>query len=725
MDHIGRRQFLSLAASVAGAAMLPCNALAASRAAVATARGGPLLGSPDFYPSPDHPIGWRADGTGRFPAANPPTRWGRTIKGFYSELQCQAGKRQGPAKAGELLNMGFLRDWIIAGPFDTKDFKTGIDEVILNDESTLQPQAGDKAGDKVWTPWHISVENQSKSDGKLLLDFAQAYGKTNQQEWQNHPGAMQPWAAYAQTSLWSSAAAQVRLRIEGNSARKAWFNGDSVKMPGQWDPSPTVDLKEGWNNLVVKAVSSQGGWNFVAHVAPLPPYEYETRNILWMTRMPGPSWCSPIIVGDKIFVSADGGTFVCLNKHDGKVLWMRSTTYYHAVDAEEQKSFADLQPKVKQLDEACAALPALINETISRDGMEADRSEVLNRKIKDKCDLEGAIQQAMAKAKRRKYNAWNNDIDSSKYTPTSDGKHVWAAFWGGNKGIGANVVACFDFNGKRVWSRFCGQTDISEHGTHSSPALCGDYLVFKSGAVLFGFEKATGKVAWQKEIEGGIGASVLPLPIGKEILAYVPQAGIFRPSDGDQLWKATITTDILTPTISDGVIYGIGEKHFFACKLPQQAAASLTLETLLKTPWKDVEYHMPGVFTDSIIASPLYDKGLVYVVSQGGAMNVLDAMTGRRVYAHAMDSLHPRLTWVFVVGICSSTSLGGKHIFVRDDQGQTLVLEPGRQYKELAKNLLVEYDNQGTQPEAQSNFFFEGQRIYFRSRGFMYCISEE
>jgi outer membrane protein assembly factor BamB len=208
----------------------------------------------------------------------------------------------------------------------------------------------------------------------------------------------------------------------------------------------------------------------------------------------------------------------------------------------------------------------------------------------------------------------------------------------------------------------------------------------------------------------------------------VPQAGLFRPADGVRLWEATITTDILTPTINDGVIYGIGEKHFFALQLPRHVSDPMTLETLLKTPWKEVEYHMPGVFTDGIIASPLYDQGLVYVVSQGGAMNVLDATTGKRVYAHAMDSLHPRLTWVFVVGICSSTTLGGKYIFVRDDQGQTLVLEPGRHYKEVAKNLLVEYNNEynneGLQPEAQSNFFFEGRRIYFRSRGFMYCIGE-
>jgi outer membrane protein assembly factor BamB len=685
----------------------------------------PLLGSPEWRPTPERPVGWRGDGTGRFPAADPPLKWGRTIKGFYAELQCQGGKPQSPGKGGELLNMGFLRDWMILGPFDTKDFKTGIDEELLKDEPALQPQAGSKSGSKSWTHWHISVENQSRSDGKLLLDFAQAYDKTSQQEWQNHPGTMEPWAAYAQTGLWSPVPGKVRLRIEGTSTRKAWFNGLPVKMPGQYEASPTAELRQGWNNLVVKAVSTKGGWNFVAHVAPLPPYEYETQNIQWMTRMPGPSWCSPIVVGDRIFVGADGGTLVCLNKADGRVLWMRSTTYFHAVDPVEQKPFADLAPKVKQLEDACSALPALINDSIGPDGMKADRNTALNQKIKEKCDLEMAIQQAMGKADRKKYDAWGNDADWSKFNPTSDGKYVWAAFWGGNKGIGANVVTCFDLNGKRIWSHFCGQTNISEHGTHCSPALCGDYLIFKTGEEVLGFEKTTGKVAWRKKIGGGLGASALAVHLGTDILAYVPQEGLLRPSDGAQLWKAAVKADIPTPTINDGVIYGVGEEHFFSFRLPPQASDPMKLETLAKTPWKEVAYHMPGTFSDSIIGSPLFDKGLVYVASEGGAMNVLDAATGKRVYAHAMDSLNPRLTWVFVVGICSSTTLGGKYIFVRDDQGQTLVLEPGPQYKELAKNLLVEYTNEGTQPEAQSNFFFEGQRLYFRTRGFMYCIGKK
>src|SRR5690349_7490574 len=39
------------------------------------------MGAPDFYPSIEHPVGWRGDGTGRFPGATPPTTWSRTDQG--------------------------------------------------------------------------------------------------------------------------------------------------------------------------------------------------------------------------------------------------------------------------------------------------------------------------------------------------------------------------------------------------------------------------------------------------------------------------------------------------------------------------------------------------------------------------------------------------------------------------------------------------------------------
>src|SRR5438046_2339291 len=46
--------------------------LSLTRAAVCAT---PALGSADFHPSPEHPFGWRGDGTGRFPGATPVTEW--------------------------------------------------------------------------------------------------------------------------------------------------------------------------------------------------------------------------------------------------------------------------------------------------------------------------------------------------------------------------------------------------------------------------------------------------------------------------------------------------------------------------------------------------------------------------------------------------------------------------------------------------------------------------
>src|SRR5690242_21793589 len=40
------------------------------------------LGSPKFTPSPDRPLGWRGDGSGRYPGADkPPTSWERRKAG--------------------------------------------------------------------------------------------------------------------------------------------------------------------------------------------------------------------------------------------------------------------------------------------------------------------------------------------------------------------------------------------------------------------------------------------------------------------------------------------------------------------------------------------------------------------------------------------------------------------------------------------------------------------
>ena len=60
--------------------------------------------------------------------------------------------------------------------------------------------------------------------------------------------------------------------------------------------------------------------------------------------------------------------------------------------------------------------------------------------------------------------------------------------------------------------------------------------------------------------------------------------------------------------------------------------------------------------------------------------------------------------------------------------GTTLVLEPGREYKEVARNTVetridLNY-KQGILEGTVSSPFFVGSRIYYRGQRFLYCLGE-
>src|SRR3954447_20400004 len=101
-------------------------------AAAAEGAAGPLLGSPDFKPTAEHPLGWRGDWTGRFPGANPPTDWSRRIKGITSQIRYQADKPSGdPNAQSHALEYFTIKEWLVAGPFGIDDPAADIEKDFL------------------------------------------------------------------------------------------------------------------------------------------------------------------------------------------------------------------------------------------------------------------------------------------------------------------------------------------------------------------------------------------------------------------------------------------------------------------------------------------------------------------------------------------------------------------------------------------------------------------
>ena len=118
-------------------------------------------------------------------------------------------------------------------------------------------------------------------------------------------------------------------------------------------------------------------------------------------------------------------------------------------------------------------------------------------------------------------------------------------------------------------------------------------------------------------------------------------------------------------------------------------------------------------------ASAVCDKGLIYAVANEYKFTILDARDGKILAARDFDfSISTgRLANAEAANMYPSITLAGNHLFVFNDQGDALVLEPGKQYRELKRNQLGA--GHGSVP------VFDGKRIYLRSGQNLFCIGEK
>ena len=111
---------------------------------------------------------------------------------------------------------------------------------------------------------------------------------------------------------------------------------------------------------------------------------------------------------------------------------------------------------------------------------------------------------------------------------------------------------------------------------------------------------------------------------------------------------------------------------------------------------------------DRYYASPVVHDGLIYALTRNNSFNVLDAVTGKVVYARILPlgsgDAYPSVT------------LAGDHLYLSNSNGTTLVLRPGSEYNEVAKNKLEKF---------RCSPLFDVDRMYVRSMKHLYCIGRE
>jgi hypothetical protein len=726
-------------------------------------QGGRSLGSPDFKPGPDRPVGWRGDWTGRFPGATPPMEWNRRARGLTSEIKYQSGKPSGePGGDSFPLEYFTIKEWLVIGPFAADDPAQNIEKDFLGGEERIEPDKDATAGGSTWKPLRVGTGTQSRhyhnegTCGDLNIDFVYVFGNLPQSgAAKSLEVPLNNKVAYAHTWFHSPSGGQVMLRINYvTAALKVFVNGQALAVK-RGEPLK-ITMAKGWNRLLVKAASGEATapegqnawvsrWRFAAYLEPVPPVSYETRNIAWMTRMTGRSMSQPIIVDDRVYIGSGLTDLLCLDKKSGRILWLRSNTPYDAMTAEERAAIPQVNEQIEPLmarlgalnDEAVKA----INASISSVGLSSPQQAELDKTLKAKAVGERAVHDAFAAINRKKFpQMYKNEVSSSNPTPVSDGKYIYWVCGGGMKGPGSHVIACFDSNGRRVWSRHDGGSLGSpEHGNHVSPNLVDGKLIYAANKTLIAFDAKTGEERWRNspddwQNEFGSFAPVMVKIGGAD--ALLAHRYLHRAADGSVICPTRLDLwGVFTPIVENDIMYNPCHWHgfknllsFIAVKLPASAGQGAKAETLFDLDGKGVT--MPTrqdgpLFT---VASPLYVDGIVYTIEMGGGLAAVDTVGRKANYRLFLDGYNRFNRYMY--GVAASPTLAGRNIYIVDDAGYTHIIPPGPQFKELGHNILenIHLSTLGNNPCKQESFCtspcFEGKAMYLRGEEYLYCIGQ-
>jgi outer membrane protein assembly factor BamB len=281
-------------------------------------------------------------------------------------------------------------------------------------------------------------------------------------------------------------------------------------------------------------------------------------------------------------------------------------------------------------------------------------------------------------------------------TPVSDGRYVYVSF-------GCGIVGCYDLDGTRQWLVFLDFPPGTQHGRSASPLLAGDKLLV-SIHHLIALEAKTGKVVWQNEkVPEGYGTPAVAR-IGAQDVELAPSGYAVRLKDGVTLGKVPPLV-YATPLVKGNVAYFVGPT---TTALELSAPTDDTLQT--KILW---ESDLEGTF----YASPVCDGGLFFATCNEGSFYVLDAADGKVLLTKELDipSAAGRDNMPDA-NMYPSLSLAGRHLFLSNDIGYTIVLEPAREYKEVRRNRLLE--GSGGTPA------FAGGRMFVRDGQQLLCIGE-
>ncbi len=442
-------------------------------------------------------------------------------------------------------------------------------------------------------------------------------------------------------------------------------------------------------------VSAQdvGGWRYEGvneyPDANVPLTWSGTENIVWKTELPTWGNATPVIAGDKLFITAEEFQLLCLDKNTGEILWSKDHPR-SALLTDEEKAKMEADAKARRpLEEELSKLQKEYGEV-----RKAQRKDRQNSELREKANK---LRQAIGDKNKeiapylqfKKPGTHNTNGYASSTPAVYDGK-VYALF-------GNGVAACYDMDGNRQWVK---HIENPTHGWgHSSSPMVVDGKLLIYILKLHALDPETGEEVWTVDAEGSRNTlekwgTMFPVKIDDTWLVITGQGYFIRVPDGkvlahqpyDQRWGMAYA--------KDGVAYAVDDKVGKALNLPTTVSDQLELTEL----WS---HKGAGA---RVYASLLELDDILYTSSIKGFI-AYDAKTGEEIYKENLKL--GKTDYPSIV-------LAGDYLLVGNESGKTAVIKTGRTFELLGVNDLG--DGYRTTP------VIDGDKIYIRGFKNMYCI---
>jgi len=367
----------------------------------------------------------------------------------------------------------------------------------------------------------------------------------------------------------------------------------------------------------------------------------KSENVRWKTEIPGLAHSSPVVWGDKVFVS----TAVTTSTKD-------ETRYGLYGDVAPVKDDPRHTWKVYALDKQTGKI---LWERVAYDGI--------------------------PKVKR---HPKSTHADS---TPVTDGRYLVVLF-------GSHGLYAYDLDGKLKWKQDLGMLDSGwfydadyqwEHG--SSPVIYRDLVIIQADiqkdSYIAAYDIKSGKLVWKtprEEISSWGTPTVYDSKTRPEVITNGSKAiRGYDPMTGKELWRLTPNSEVTTPTpfVAQDLIFVTSGyapiQPIYAIK--PGAVGDITLKDGKESSDSIAWSKQRG---GPYMPTPVVYGDLLYTCSNQGVLTAYNAKTGERVYQERLGGKGGAFT-------ASPVASDGK-LYLSSEDGDIFVVKTGPKYELLATN---------------------------------------